>query len=303
MAARIGLDQARRAADYLRAAGGGVMDTIAHFWDRLAQTPPLARDDLHLVLAGPVDSESSGGNTVSNCGAMLYVPKAHRADVLTVSTHAADAMCGYLENWWANSQEQKKVARPTGGGIPPLPINYVTGLADGIEAMTPRLLTMVNRKVPARKTVNVMMTLPADQPAVLCSRVRLARDGDEPVLNRWRKLYNQERGILFDADVDAWIESRNVYVHEANNVIVALAKFDLMLPTTVELGGVFTFPEYRKQGFGAELVQDLACRIRQMGKTPLLQVDTANEAALALYRKMNWIELGHLARVWLNSAS
>ena len=70
----------------------------------------------------------------------------------------------------------------------------------------------------------------------------------------------------------------------------------------MEIGGVFTFPEYRKQGFGAELVDDMAARIRQMGKIPLLQVDAENDPALALYKKMNWIELGRLARVWLNSA-
>lgn len=298
---RLTLDRSKQAADYLRSAGGGVMDTLAHFWERLALTPPLSRDDLHLILAGAVHGESTEINFTNACGAMLYVPKAHRADVLASSAASAEAMCDYLEKWWAGSQVSKQGPAPVENIAAGLPINYVTGVAEGIAAMTPRLLSMVNRKAPARKTVNVMMMLPGDRPAALCGRVRLARDGDEPVLNRWRKLYNQERGILFDADVDAWIESRNVYVHETNGSIVALAKFDLILPTTVEIGGVFTFPEYRKQGFGAELVNDLACRIRQMNKTPLLQVDVENDPALALYQKMNWLELGRLARVWLTS--
>ncbi len=302
-AVRVPLDRSRQAADYLRTAGGGVMDTLAHFWDRLALTPPLARDDLHLVVIGKPKSTTATINFASAYGAMLYVPKAHRADVLASSAEAADAMCDYLQAWWNGNPPQKAAAVTAETPNPPLPLNYITGLADGISAMTPRLLSMVNRKAAARKTVNIMMKLPADKPAALSNKVRLARDGDEPILNRWRKLYNQERGILFDADVDAWIESRNVYVHENNGAIVALAKFDLILPTTVEIGGVFTFPEYRKQGFGAELVDDLAARIRQMGKTPLLQVDADNDPALALYKKMNWIELGRLARIWLNSAA
>ncbi len=303
VAVRVPLDRSKQAADYLRSAGGGVMDTLAHFWDRLALTPPLARDDLHLVLIGKPKSTAATINFASAYGAMLYVPKAHRADVLAISAEAADAMCDYLQAWWNSNPPQKTAAVSAEIPNPPLPINYITGLAEGVTAMTPRLLSMVNRKAAARKTVNIMMTLPAEKPAALSSKVRLARDGDEPVLNRWRKLYSQERGILFDADVDAWIESRNVYVHESNGAIVALAKFDLVLFTTVEIGGVFTFPEYRKQGFGAELVDDMAARIRQMGKTPLLQVDAENDPALALYQKMNWIELGRLARVWLNSAS
>lgn len=303
VAVRVPLDRSKQAADYLRSAAGGVMDTLAHFWDRLALTPPLARDDLHLVLIGKPKSTAATINFASTYGAMLYVPKAHRADVLAISAEAADAMCNYLQAWWNSNPPQRTAAVSAEIPNPPLPINYITGLAEGVTAMTPRLLSMVNRKAAARKTVNIMMTLPAEKPAALSNKVRLARDGDEPVLNRWRKLYSQERGILFDADVNAWIESRNVYVHESNGDIVALAKFDLILPSTVEIGGVFTFPEYRKQGFGAELVDDMAARIRQMGKTPLLQVDAENDPALALYQKMNWIELGRLARVWLNSAA
>lgn len=303
VAVRVPLDRSKQAADYLRSAGGGVMDTLAHFWDRLALTPPLARDDLHLVVITKAKGTAATINFASAYGAMLYVPKAHRADVLATSAEAADAMCDYLQTWWNSNPPQRTAAVSAELPNPPLPINYITGLAEGVGTMTPRLLAMVNRKAAARKTVNIMMTLPAEKPAAFSSKVRLARDGDEPVLNRWRKLYSQERGILFDANVDAWIESRNVYVHESNGTIVALAKFDLILPTTVEIGGVFTFPEFRKQGFGAELVDDMAARIRQMGKTPLLQVDAENDPALALYQKMNWIELGRLARVWLNSAS
>ena len=301
-AIRVPLDRSKQAAEYLRSAGGGIMDTLAHFWERLALTPPLARDDLHLVLVAKNHSAPANINFTSAYGAMLYVPKAHRAEVLASTTEAAEALCDYLQTWWDTNPTQKILAVTAETPNPPLPMNYATGLAAGVTAMTPRLLNMVNRKAPARKTVNIMMTLPADQPAALSPKVRLARDGDEPVLNRWRKLYNQERGILFDADVNAWIASRNVYVYEHNGDIVALAKFDLALTKTVEIGGVFTFSEYRKQGFGSELVYDMAWRIRQMGKTPLLQVDAENDPAFTLYQKMNWVELGRLARVWLNSA-
>ncbi len=302
-AVRVPLDRSKQAADYLRSAGGGVMDTLAHFWERLSLTPPLARDDLHLVVVAKKPAAPGSINFTSACGAMLYVPKAHRADVLASTDEAAGALCDYLQTWWDGNPLQKTSAVTAETANPPLPINYVTGLAAGVAAMTPRLLNLVNRKAPAKKNVNIRMTLPPEQPAALCPKVRLARAGDEPALHRWRKLYNQERGILFDADVNAWIESRNVCVHEPNGEIVALAKFDLALTTTIEIGGVFTFPEYRKQGFGGELVHDMVGRIRQMGKTPVLQVDAENDPALTLYQKMNWIELGRLARVWLNSAS
>ncbi len=144
-----------------------------------------------------------------------------------------------------------------------------------------------------------MMQLGPDTTPALSPRVRKARDGDEPILNRWRKMYKEERGILFDADVDAWIESGKVYVCQDDNQIVAVAKFDLELATMVEIGGVYTFPEFRRHGFGRELVSDLACRIRMDKKTPVLQVDVDNESALRIYQSAGWDIMGRLVRVWI----
>ncbi len=311
--ARIGLDKAGRAAAFLRASGGGVMDLIAHFWDRLPQTPPLARNDLHLLVAWrPTDGSSPPGgpeidfSTVS--GAMLYVPKAHRADVLALNTEAAEAFSMYLSGWERLFRAKEGRTEGAAGGnadkLPDyyIPINYIAGEATGVEAMLPHLLALVNKKAPARKTVNVVMQFPAENAVQRSERVRQAKNGDEVALNRWRKLYNQERGILFDADVDAWIGSGNVFVYELDKQVVGAAKFDLTLPNMVEIGGVFTFPDFRKRGIGAELVRDLVARIRAMGKSPSLQVDVTNAAALSLYQKAGWKIAGSMARVWLSEA-
>ena len=311
--ARIGLDKAGRAAAFLRTSGGGVMDLIAHFWDRLPQTPPLARDDLHLLLAwraakgaSPPAGAEIDFSTVS--GAMLYVPKAHRADVLALNTEAAEAFSTYLAGWErlfrAKEGKLKGVAGADADKLPDyyIPINYITGEATGVEAMLPHLLALVNKKAPARKTVNVMMHFPTENAAQRSDRVRQAKNGDEAALNRWRKMYNQERGILFDADVDAWISSGNVFVYELDKQIVAAAKFDLTLPNMIEIGGVFTFPDFRKRGIGAELVRDLVARVRAMGKTPSLQVDVTNADAISVYLKAGWKIGGSMARVWLSEA-
>jgi len=303
--ARTGVDKAPQAADLLRQSGAGVMDMIAHFWDRLPQTPPLLRDDLHLVGAWP---ESQSGqppdlNFHQALGAMLYVPKAHRADVFAPDPAVARAFTSYLTGWerlirFEPPPSQDQTPADTNQNMI-TPITYVTGEAGGIETMLPQLLALVNRKVPAKKLVNLMMRLPDSQGAESSPRVRVAKQGDEQTLNRWRKLYSQERGILFDADVDEWIKSGNVFVFEDDDQIKAAAKFDLILQNIVEIGGVFTFPEFRKQGIAKELVGDLTCRIRQMNKKPVLQVDESNDPAFALYRNAGWVEIGRLSRVWL----
>ncbi len=310
---RLSVEKAGGAADLLRRRGGGVMDLIAHFWDRLPQTPPLLRDDLHLLIAwrrpdGALDTADAVDMNRA-VGAMLYVPKAQRADVFAPSAEAAAVFSGYLADWVARNHPPSgpDQAKPDENRLTStntfhnknIPINYITGEAVGIDAMLANLLTLVNRKAPAKKTLNVMMRLPDTIKAQMCPRVRSARNGDESILNKWRKSYKQERGILFDADVDAWIESGNVFVYELDGNVVAMAKFDLILPNIVEIGGVFTFPEFRKHGIGGQLVRDLVCRIRSTGKTPLLQVDVTNELALNMYRKAGWVEIGQLVRVWL----
>ena len=87
---RLPVEKPQAAAAFLRAHSGGVMDLIAHFWERLAHTPPLQRRDLHLLAAVPEnhivkDKNISPDNEQHFSGVMLFVPKAHRADVLALN--------------------------------------------------------------------------------------------------------------------------------------------------------------------------------------------------------------------------
>ena len=312
------------------------MDLIAHFWERLSQTPPLQRGDLHLVAA-----IRNGNETISTppsdcgqfCGAMLYVPKAHRADVLALDEPTAAAFASYISHQGPKAIKPDNPPPPTisnpsvtftltdfsssrpttsdvpmmhrqnattnggGSGGGKIPIDFLTGTADGIAWMTPLLLPAVHRKTPARQLTNVVMQLVAQ-----CQsdpNVRTARESDIPTLHRWRRLYKEERGILFDADLDAWVHTQRIFVYEHDKQITAVAKFDLELPSLIEIGGVYTFPEFRKQGYGAKIVSDLASRIRSTGRIPTLQVDEQNAPALRLYEHAGWKPMGKLARVWL----
>jgi GNAT superfamily N-acetyltransferase len=196
--------------------------------------------------------------------------------------------------------EPQALPKPAGGGASRrVPIDFLTGDADGISWMTPLLLPLVHKRSPARQLVNVVMQLPETIPAEADPRVRLAKEADIPQLNRWRRLYKEERGIVFDADMGALIEHQRVFVYEVDKQIVAVAKIDLELQRLVEMGGVYTFPEFRNRGYGAGIVRDLATRIRAQRKTPTLQVDVQNTPALQLYEKAGWQPMGKLARVWL----
>ena len=324
---RLPVERPQAAVQFLRARGVGVMDLIAHFWERLPQTPPLGRADLHLVAAfsgaaaAAVDVEKINISTIEQLnagmtGVMLYVPKAYRADVLASDATSAGLFAGYIQRvgqpgggvpaevWDVSGVRAAAPGGAAGGevvGNGRCAIDFITGEADGVAAMVPHLLPAVHKKAPARQVVNVMMQLPELVPAVSDPTVRPARDADLPQLHRWRRMYKEERGILFDADMEAWVETQRVFVIEHEGQVAALAKFDLELASLIEIGGVYTFPEFRNQGVGHRIMGDLATRVRAAGKMPTLQVDETNTTARDLYLKMGWKTLGRLARVWLTA--
>jgi GNAT superfamily N-acetyltransferase len=285
---------------------------------------------------------------------MLYVPKAHRADVIATDPATAAAFAAYIINRGPLALKSDNSSTPSSPssssdfgsisfqdftttgrqtGVEPLvetaqgkfesdkvvaggggaegrerraddhenriPIDFLTGPADTIHWIAPLLLPVVHRKSPARQLVNVVMQLPDTFPCAQDENIRVAKPADLPILNRWRRQYKEERGILFDADLDAWINTGRLFVYEHEKQIVAVAKVDLELHRLMEIGGVYTFPEFRQRGFGSKIVSDLACRIRQAGKIPTLQVDEQNVPALSLYEEAGWQPMGKLARVWL----
>ena len=310
---RIPVERPQAAVDFLRARGAGVMDLIAHFWERLAQTPPLARQDLHLVGVAPINGNDDTCifDTSTGLGVMLYVPKAYRADVLAPEPAAATELARYIiatgqpaaapEEIAGGAEGNGGKAAGAGGdnGNGRCAIDFITGEAGGVAAMVPYLLPAVHKKAPAKQLVNEVMQLPPEVASELCAEVRPAREDDLPVLNRWRRQYKEVRGILFDADMNAGVAAQRVFVYEHDKQIVAVAKVDLDLAALMEIGGVYTFPEFRNRGFGHRIMSDMATRVRQAGKMPTLQVDETNVGARELYRKAGWRPLGRLARVWL----
>ncbi len=300
-AVRVSLTEAPGAAAWMREQSGGTLRLLAHFWERLPQASRFLHPDLHLVFAMP-DGRRAAGDPLDWTlvhGAMLYVPHAHRAEVFSRSAAGADALSLYISGW-------ERLLRPgegSGGPITtdnrPVPLQFLTGDAETVGAMLPQMLTLVKRRAPAREITNYVMVLPGSAAVMEDSNVRAARMDDEPVLNRWRRLYSHERGILFDSNISESIRSNNMFVYEQGGQIVTVAKFDVDLPEHVEIGGVFTFPEFRSKGYGRAMMGDLAARIRKNGKTPMLQVDEQNTVAHRLYLQLGWVDAGRLCRVWL----
>ena len=298
---RIALAEAPAAANWMSHASGGVLQLLGHFWERLPQASKFTQPDFHLLAVMPEEAPYSPVADWGVCrGVMLYVPHAHRAEVFGIDSDAAGHLSMYLAGWERLLRNTEAIKGPiTAAEASPAPLQFITGDAETIRVMLPQMLMLVRRRQPAKMVTNCVMVLDENATIREQSNVRPARADDEATLNRWRRLYSQERGILFEANIIDGIRAGNIFVYEVDGQVVSVAKLDIDLPTHVEIGGVYTFPEMRAHGYGTAIMEGLAFRIRQQGKIPMLQVDEANTSAYRLYQRLGWKELGRLSRVWL----
>jgi len=104
---------------------------------------------------------------------------------------------------------------------------------------------------------------------------------------------------ISDAEVD--ITLRNLLKNQLcfaltfDDDIVAKANTNAIGINCVQIGGVYTSPLYRRNGYAGALVQALCNRSLRAHKHPVLFVKEKNMPAFSLYRKLGFEECGHYA--------
>ncbi|MEU6657703.1 GNAT family N-acetyltransferase [Streptomyces sp. NPDC046821] len=73
-----------------------------------------------------------------------------------------------------------------------------------------------------------------------------------------------------------------------NGALVAMAGERLRPPGWTEISAVCTAPEARGRGYAALLVRDLIGRVESRDERPFLHVAAANDAAVALYKRLGF---------------
>ena len=102
---------------------------------------------------------------------------------------------------------------------------------------------------------------------------------------------------LTDAEVD--ITLRNILKNQlcfaltVDGDIIAKANTNAIGINCVQIGGVYTHPLYRRNGYAGALVLALCNRARRSSKQPVLFVKEKNMPAFSLYRKLGFEECGH----------
>ena len=101
---------------------------------------------------------------------------------------------------------------------------------------------------------------------------------------------------ITDAEVDISLrqilKNQLCFALTVDGDIVAKANTNAIGINKVQIGGVYTHPLYRRNGYAAALVTALSNRAIRSGKEPVLFVKEKNKPAFTLYQKIGFTECG-----------
>jgi ribosomal protein S18 acetylase RimI-like enzyme len=117
---------------------------------------------------------------------------------------------------------------------------------------------------------------------------RLAIASDIPRLIEYQHLYNQERSVKESSNWDLLIQQAKIMVYEIEGQIVSIVRLGIETHRLVSIGGTYTFPAYRRQGYAERVLAFAINQIIESGRIAHLIVDMDNSSAIELYRKMGF---------------
>ncbi len=104
---------------------------------------------------------------------------------------------------------------------------------------------------------------------------------------------------ITDAEVDISLrqilKNQLCFALTVDGDIVAKANTNAIGINKVQIGGVYTHPLYRRNGYAGALVTALSNRALRSGKEPVLFVKEKNKPAFSLYQKIGFEECGQYA--------
>jgi ribosomal protein S18 acetylase RimI-like enzyme len=121
---------------------------------------------------------------------------------------------------------------------------------------------------------------------------RWATPADRTALERYQALYNAERRTSVSPDWERMLGRRAVAVLEAEGRIVAVVKRTADTARYATIGGTWTDPAQRGRGLARRLTAFLVAEVLEERPAVHLVVDDDNTAAIALYRSLDFEDVG-----------
>lgn len=138
-------------------------------------------------------------------------------------------------------------------------------------------------------------------PEIAGAEMRKARKTDLKLLIDWGYAYDLETGLRKETDwsreqsskeVVRRMDSNRLRVLTINGHPVAQTAFNAVLPDSVQVGGVYTPPKYRRNGYGRLVVALHLAEARTSGATQAILFSASKHASQA-YRAIGFERIGH----------
>lgn len=155
---------------------------------------------------------------------------------------------------------------------------------------------MMKFSVPSAATENVAISLSGGEEIIRCT------ENDIEILHPLQKDYMKEEvavpgRAITDTEVSLTLrqilKNQLCFALTVDGDIVAKANTNAIGINCIQIGGVYTHPLYRRNGYAGALVQALCNRASRAQKQPVLFVKEKNKPAFSLYQKLGFEECGH----------
>jgi FR47-like protein len=245
-------------------------------------------------------------------------PVEHSVLLSTATTRVGEAVVSAESNLWLWVEDDKEVVA-TAQHTPPRAAYLSTGPADAMRALA-RTLWQLRPGLPGVAGLDTSPQEFATEwsrlggpratqamgqglyfadavsiPSHIPGRLRLATDGDAPLLRPWADQFWAEAGARSSGDdeVGPRIAAGLLFVWEVDGAVVSMAAVTVAQGGVSRVGLVYTPAENRKRGFASVCVASLTAReLTTPGRTCMLYTDLANPTSNSIYQAVGYRRVG-----------
>ncbi len=188
-----------------------------------------------------------------------------------------------------------------------LPVRAMISPAHLVEALWAQLRTRLDPPTVVRMNQPIYaIKRRLDFPDLNVTRYSTVRDLDQ-LVPACAAMHKEEVGIdPLERDAPGYrerirelVDKKRSVVRIVDGVIAAKCEFSAVTNDAVQLMGVWTNPQYRRQGLAFELLREVCGHLFRKGKTVTLFVNDFNQPAIRLYESLGFVRIGmNRALIW-----
>jgi uncharacterized protein len=172
------------------------------------------------------------------------------------------------------------------------PIPGVSGLVAEVATFLPAWQTLTGQSSRKVMDMRIHQLTQVQSVATAQGHLRLATDGDRPLLFQWFTAFNAEIDLISDDEIERRVEvelkRQSIYLWE-DSVPVSMVGGRQFSATAARIAPVYTPPEYRRKGYATAGVAALSQMLLEQGcDRCFLFTDLANPTSNHIYKQIGY---------------